>query len=93
MLWLRFSTSRNTEYSVIMVRGSWESFGEEAACDAGLKGMDEFSRGTLAPVLVLTDLVERLLHSLFFIFYYCPAYFVIYLPTQLLAYFLGSSLG
>lgn len=30
-------------YSLITVRGSWESFGEEAACDAGLKGMGEFS--------------------------------------------------
>lgn len=56
MLPLRFSISRNTGYSVIMVRGSWEAFGEEAACDVGLKGMDTFSGGTLAPVLVLADL-------------------------------------
>lgn len=32
-------------YSMIMVRGSWESFGEEAVCDTGLKGMGEFSCG------------------------------------------------
>lgn len=38
-------------------------------------------------------LVERLYHSLSFIFYCCPVDFVIHLPTQPLVYFLGSSLG
>lgn len=39
-----------------MIKGNWKGFVEEAVCEVGLKGTDGFSCGTLAPILLLTDL-------------------------------------